>query len=171
MKSDDMRIHAMDMGSRRWGRVQQDGIADPYFQTHKPKGGAVCPDCHAFFTDGRWTWSKQATAGAEELCPACRRIRDRIPAGILTLSGAFVGRHKQEMLDIIRRQEILEKQQHPLNRIMEIGEEADKIVVETTDIHLPQRVGKACESAYDGELTMRHDQNSYFVRVDWRREN
>ena len=157
--------------NRRWGRAQQDGIGDPYIQTRKPEGSVVCPDCGAFYNDGRWTWSQYPTTGTEQPCPACRRIRDRIPAGILTLSGAFVAGHQRELLAIVHRQETLEKEEHPLNRIMEVKEVPAGIVIETTDIHLPQRIGKACHRAYKGELTTRYDQDAYFVRVDWSREH
>ena len=34
-----------------------------------------------------------------------------------------------------------EKREHPLNRIMAIEREGDALVVKTTDIHLPRRIG------------------------------
>jgi hypothetical protein len=38
-------------------------------------------------------------AGApEELCAACRRISDNLPAGIVPLRGDFAKEHKEEMI-------------------------------------------------------------------------
>lgn len=171
MKTENVNSFRTRAGNRRWGRAQQDGIGDPYIHVRKPEGRIVCPDCGAFYSDGRWTWSQYPTSGTEEPCPACRRIHDRIPAGILTLSGVFVSDHKRDLLDIIHRQEALEKQEHPLNRIMTVNETDDSIIIETTDIHLPPRIGKACHRAFKGELDTHYDQDAYFVRVDWARDH
>lgn len=35
----------------------------------------------------------------------------------------------------------------------------------TTDIHLPRRVGEAVERAYSGTLKTHFDEGNYFVRV------
>jgi len=42
-------------------------------------------------------------------------------------------------------------------------------VVPTTDIHLPQRIGRALERAYDAELDVRYGEDEYVVRVRWHR--
>ena len=44
------------------------------------------------------------------------------------------------------------------------------IVVTTTDIHLPRRIGHALEAAWDGELTTHYDEAGYFARVRWERQ-
>ena len=71
----------------------------------------------------------------------------------------------------IRNNESLEKQEHPLNRIMRIEERSDSIVITTTDIHIPHRIAEAIRDAYKGELEIRYDKEGYFARVEWRRES
>ena len=34
--------------------------------------------------------------------PACRRTEDRLPAGTLTLAGAFLAAHRAELLELVR---------------------------------------------------------------------
>jgi hypothetical protein len=56
-------------------------------------------------------------------------------------------------LSIWRNLEQAEKQEHPLNRIMTIErEEPDTLVITTTDVHLPRRIGTAIHHAFHGDL-------------------
>jgi NMD protein affecting ribosome stability and mRNA decay len=152
------------------GRAQQDHILDPYQRQRKLHDGTRCPQCGALYQDGRWQWTAMPQAVQEELCPACRRINDRFPAGIVNLRGAFARAHREELIRVARHQEEAEKAEHPLNRIMSIEEEPDGTVVNTTDIHLPRRIGEALERAFSGALDFRYEEDGYFVRVTWRRE-
>jgi hypothetical protein len=71
----------------------------------------------------------------------------------------------------VRNQEELEKGERPLHRVMDIEEEPGRIVVSTTDIHLPRRIGKAVHKAYKGDLDLRYEKETYFLRVNWTRES
>ncbi len=157
-------------GPRRWGRAQDRTITDPYKRTGKLAEPTVCPQCGAVYREGRWQWAERPHPAQEALCQACRRINDDYPAGIVTISGGFPKRHKDEILRIIRRQEAIEKPEHPLNRIIRISEEPERIVLTTTDIHLPRRIAEALKGAFDGELALDYDENGYFLRAEWRRD-
>jgi len=87
-----------------------------------------------------------------ELRPACRRIEDELPAGVVTLRGDFAREHKEEMIHLARHQEAAEKKEHPLNRIINIEESVEGIVITTTDIHLPRRIGEAIQRAFHGQI-------------------
>jgi NMD protein affecting ribosome stability and mRNA decay len=150
------------------GRAQQDHILDPYESRQKLHEGTVCPQCSAVYHDGRWQWVSRADAADEQLCAACRRINDKFPAGIVTLHGDFAREHKDEMLRLARHQEEAEKKEHPLDRIMSIDEDAEGIVINTTDIHLPRRIGEAVKRAFHGEIDAHFEEDGYFVRVNWR---
>jgi len=158
-------------GPRRWGRAQSRSSTDPYKSTKKPHEPTACPQCGAVYHAGHWRWIERPADAHEDLCPACHRVNDEYPAGEVTLSGPFVTQHRDEILHIIRHQEELEKPEHPLNRIMKIDNTGEEIVVTTTEIHLPRRIGEALKSAFDGELEFNYDEDGYFLRVGWRRDD
>ena len=150
------------------GHAQQGHVLDPYQGRKKPAVGTVCPDCGAVYDKGRWQWSpKPDRPSHEELCAACKRIRDKLPAGVVTLRGEAALLHKQELLHLAQHQEEAEKSEHPLNRIMGVKEDSGGIIIETTDIHLPRRIGEAVRRAFHGELESHFEQDGYFVRVTW----
>jgi NMD protein affecting ribosome stability and mRNA decay len=106
----------------------------------------------------------------EELCPACRRIKDEFPTGVVTLRGDFARVHKDEMVSLALHQEAAEKKEHPFNRIINIEESVEGIVITTTDIHLPRRIGEAIQRAFHGQIDDIFDKGGYFVRVNWTRD-
>lgn len=158
-------------GRRRFGRGQWDHILDPYKRVEKLHEPTVCPQCGAVYDRGRWHWAPRPVDAHEELCQACHRINDKYPAGVVTLTGSIVQQHTADIVGLAHHQEQAEKKEHPLNRIMSIEETANNVVINTTDIHLPMRIGKAIKGAFHGELADHFDEHGYFVRVNWHREN
>jgi hypothetical protein len=158
-------------GRRIFGRAQDDPIHDPYQLRHKPHEPTFCPGCGAIYHHGRWQWGVAPPDAAEERCPACHRIADDLPAGIVSALGSFALDHAGEILALARNEEAAEKAEHPLNRIMAIKNVDDGIEIRTTDIHLPHRFATALQRAFRGELTTHFDEAGYFVRIDWRRSN
>jgi NMD protein affecting ribosome stability and mRNA decay len=157
---------------QRRDRLMHEHIHDTYKIRRKLPEPAVCPECRAIYHHGRWQWADSWPYQAhQEVCPACHRIKDHYPAGILTLTGAFVQKHKAELLDRVRHLEAEEKKQHPLGRIMGIEEHPAAVVITTTDIHLPHRIGHALHAAFGGDLDYRYEEETYFIRVNWKREN
>ena len=157
------------LGRRRIaGRAQNDRILDPYQTQQKLHEPTACPQCGAVYHHGRWQWGERPADAHQSPCPACRRIAENFPAGIVTLHGDFARRHKEEITGLARHEEAAEKGEHPLNRIASIAETADGLVINTTDIHLPRRLGEALKRAFHGSVDMHFDDAAYFVRVDWR---
>jgi len=158
--------HGRTSGRRIFGRAQNDGILDPYEAQHKPLGPAACPQCQAAYHRGRWQWREAAEGAHPHLCPACRRISEQLPAGLVTLH-RLPTRLTDQVIGLVRHEEAAEKGEHPLNRVIAIEEEHGDLLVSTTDIHLPRRIGEALKRAYHGELAMHFDDSAYFARVDW----
>jgi len=168
-----MKTKDIPHSEARQDRLIRERVHDPYKARLKMSDPAVCPDCNAVYENGRWHWGETPTGAAETTCQACQRIQDQYPAGELTLRGDFLWQHRSEILHLARNQEDLEKGEHPLHRIMAMSElpEDRAVVVTTTDIHLPRRIGEAVHHAYQGDFDFRYDDEGYFLRASWSRES
>lgn len=158
-----------------WTRPRQAVIADTGHDSYRDREHfpepTVCTGCHAVFEEGRWTWAKPSKAADERVCPACRRIADDYPAGFLTLSGSFLDEHRTDILNLIENEANAESREHPLHRIMDMeDDEAGGLLVRTTDVHLPRRIGEALHGAFHGELDYEYLEDETVVRVTWQRE-
>lgn len=157
-----------------WRPLERDELRDELVHdTYKSKKKLAepmrCPDCNAVYRGGRWTWSTAPARANEAVCPACHRVRDRFPAGYVTLKGGFLASHREEILHLLRNREAHEKKEHPLERIMAIEDVQDGILVTTTDTHLARNLGEALQSAYRGELDYHYNKGENLLRVLWSR--
>ncbi len=148
-------------------QLLQEQVHDAYKSKGKLPEPTLCPDCGAVYHDGRWQWLPKPSGAHESYCPACHRIRDRFPAGYVTLSGKFFSEHEQEILQQIRNHEAKEKASHPLQRIMDIEKTEHGSMVTTTDIHLARGIGDALHHAYQGSLEFHYNPEQNLLRVSW----
>jgi len=157
-----------------WRPLRREELRDErVHDTYKSKGKLAeptrCPECGAVYHSGRWQWGLAADGAAQELCPACHRMRDHFPAGYVTVSGEFFAAHRDELLRLAHRREAHEKSEHPLERIMSIKDVEDGVLISTTGIHLARDIGEAVFSAYKGELEYHYNKEENLLRVQWRR--
>lgn len=166
--SDSQKPHDIQ-SPRRQDRLLRELEHDPYHSKHKLKEPTRCPECGAVYHKGHWSRG-QAPAGAhEQLCPACQRIHDRVPAAFLHLSGPFFDEHRQEILQLVRHYQQKEEKEHPLKRIMQIAENAGETEITFTDAHLARGIGEAIHHAYQGELDYQYNKGEILLRVRWSR--
>ncbi len=142
---------------------------DPYEPRGKYTEPTRCPRCGAVYDHGRWQWATAPPGSRVGDCPACRRTRDQLAAGLITLEGPFVAAHAAELIRIARNAAEREQAEHPMHRIMHIEQHAARIEISTTDIHLPQRIGEAVKRAHRGTLRIRYASDEYSARADWNR--
>jgi hypothetical protein len=155
-------------GMRQNQRIFDDKRHDPYQAAGKYAEPTVCPDCRAIFHAGHWQWGSAPEGAHQTRCPACRRIHEKLPAGWLTLSGAQFNQHRADVLAHLHKVAAREREEHPLNRVMEIEEGRDEVVVTTTDIHTPQRIAEALKRQYRADFDLHYGHDEYSVRVTWR---
>jgi NMD protein affecting ribosome stability and mRNA decay len=158
-------------GHGRRDRMIKENVHDPYMTRSKPPEPTVCPECSVVFSRGRWQWLSEVPDPAnEELCPACQRMHDRVPAGFLTLSGDFFVQHRDEIIRLVKNKTESEKARHPMKRIMGVQDQEDgSTVITFTDVHLPRGVGEAIAHAYEGDLDIHYTEEAGIVRVYWTR--
>lgn len=153
----------------RRDKLIQERVHDTYKARGKLPEPTVCPDCNAVHHKGRWQWLPRPEQAYEQACPACHRIRDRFPAGYVTLSGSFLGLHRDEILNLVRHHGEREAGGHPLERIIAVEPHNGGMLVTTTGIHLARSLGEALESAYQGHLEFHYNDAQNLLRVDWQR--
>jgi hypothetical protein len=162
------RFHPLGAPVRGAGVIVEDEH-DAYRQGAKPPEPTVCPECRAVFHGGRWQWLDSPAGAHEDLCPACRRVRDRFPAGFLTLSGNFLREHRDEVMALLGNRAERARSEHPLQRLMAIEDRDGAVLVTTTDTHLARNLGTALHDAYRGELKFHYEQGQELLRVHWER--
>jgi hypothetical protein len=88
---------------------------------------------------------------------------------VVNIKGAFFEAHADEIINLIKNQEKLEKERHPLERLMAIKRPGRSLRIETTGMHMARRLGDALEAAYQGNLDIEYLKGQYKVRVRWER--
>jgi NMD protein affecting ribosome stability and mRNA decay len=153
----------------RKDRLLKEKRHDVYQERHKWPESTRCSECGALFVKGRWTWQEAPATSHPTLCPACRRIADRYPAGYVEITGAFFPEHRTEILNLLHNVEKQEKSEHPLERIMAITTVDNYPLITTTGLHLARRLGEALAQAYKGELSVQYAEAEDCIRVYWQR--
>ena len=156
---------------RRYHRLSTEKEHDTYRSRRKRRAPAICSKCGALFLNGRWTWKTAPQVVAKTTCPACRRIVDNCPAGLIDLEGDFLNIHRTEILHLMLRVGRREQAAHPLERIMAINTEGCHISVTTTGVHIANRIAKAISRSYHGDLKVQFPEAETCVRVHWSRMN
>ncbi|MBI2470686.1 MAG: ATPase [Planctomycetes bacterium] len=152
---------------------------DPYMPP-KGKGLAgitICKDCTAVYQNKKWFLDAKLYEQKKKLkdinlviCPACKKTKENVPNGVVTLKGDFLKQHKQEILNLIHNEDARSKTYNPLKRIMKINEKKGEIEILTTSAKLAQRIGSILFKAYSGEVEYKKHENAKFMRVEWRRD-
>ncbi len=150
-------------------QLLQELVHDSYRSDRKPREPARCPECGACFKKGRWSWEACSGAAHDHLCPACQRIRDRFPAGYVSLAGPFLQQHVDEIRGLVRHCEEDEKARHPLQRIMAIEPADGGLLITTTDVHLARAIAERVHDAYQGTLEFSYNKDDNLLRASWSR--
>lgn len=170
---------AIRKGAKEYGVSYKKKTAskDPYI----PKAAApvsICTDCRAVYMNKRWYADNGVyesvikTRGSTEIvCPACRKIRDNFPGGVLTLKGAAGAAFRDDLMKLIKNEEHRARGINPLERVMSVEENGrGDIIINTTNEKLAQRLGRAVKKAFHGDVTYRWSHDNKLVRVDWEGE-
>jgi len=157
-------------------RKNVDRTDDPYIPRKGTPETGVCPECHAINRKKRWyadeaEYAVLARSGALlRRCPACRKIADGFPSGVVSLRGRFLRVHREELLTVARNEERRARGNNPLERIMEVREGNGVVEILTTDGKLAQRIGREIRKAFHGALEYKWSEDADLLRVNWARD-
>lgn len=149
---------------------------DVYLPKAGLKDTAVCKKCALVYHDKRWVLDEQKgkelladTSVGSGICPACRRMADNNPAGVVIFTGEYFSEHENEILNLLNHIEAKSRTKNPLGRIMEISQEGKVLTVTTTEDKLAQKLGREVFKAHKGELHYSWSHEEGVVRVSWKR--
>ena len=141
---------------------------------------ATCTRCGAIYCERRW---RSATIARESgkpkpwrpanyvLCPACKQQQEGLPSGFVYLDGAFLAAHREEVERLLRNETERAAANNPLARIMSLlPDKKGRLTVTTTTEHLAERLGRALERAFDGEVRFDFSHENKLARVYWHRD-
>lgn len=159
-------------------RKNVDRETDPYIPQKSPSEVGACPECHAIRRNKRWypggedfaVLARKSGSFVPERCPACRKIADDFPSGVVLLQGGFLREHREEILKLVRNEEKRAMGINPLERIISVTDRTDGMEITTTDEKLAQRIGRQVRKACGGSVAYKWSEDSKLLRVDWIRE-
>jgi NMD protein affecting ribosome stability and mRNA decay len=159
-------------------RRNVEAFEDPYKDEEHLPERSVCRRCGDIYMSGRWYNPDQVPDRPNHTqheanmvnCPACRKLRDHLPSGVLRLTGQFVMDHREEILNLIRNQAHKADSVNPMERVMTIEAQPDGMELTTTNEKLAQRIGRAMHKAYSGALEYKWSEDNRLARVNWHRD-
>ncbi len=148
---------------------------DPYAMLRAPKGPVICRTCKAVYAKKRWVVDKAAARKLaasprthQLVCPACQKIRDRYPEGIVTLTWSGLKGREKEIRRLIGHVEARAVSVNPLERVMKVVRRRNEMEVQTTNDRLAQRIGRELVRAYQGTVKYTWAHRDMLLRVVWR---
>lgn len=147
---------------------------DPYEMFKAPKGPVICRTCKAIYANKRWRIDSDearklaASRDTQKIvCPACQKIKDDYPEGIVTLTWSDLREHETEIRGLIANVEERALSVNPLERVIKITRLKKDLEVKTTNDRLAQRIGRELVRAYKGKAEYKWAHRDMLVRVIW----
>ncbi len=138
-------------------------------------GVSICPTCQAVWEHKRWRIADEAfvrlvaAAGvAQRTCPACKQIAGRQFDAHLVLEGELLESRRDEVVHLILATERELRRDNPMFRLAAVVPGQEALEVWTIGTHLAERLGRAIERAFGGELTVHHDRGDGPMQLHWR---
>ena len=157
-------------------RRNLDTFADPYLSDRTETEISLCGACGAVYRNKRWYREMKLTEVQKAevnkvVCPACKKIADGLPGGVVTLEGTFLRKHKEEILHLIYNEEKKARTFNPLERIMQIHDDRNgSLEITTTTEKLAQRIARTVHKACAGEVEYKWSEDVKLIRAYWRRD-
>jgi len=149
---------------------------DPYMPDAGLKEPALCQTCQAIYRQKRWQLDPELASRLADdpaiqwvNCPACQKVAERYPEGILTLRGNYLWNHEAEIRNILDNAVTRFSTRNPLERIIRVQRSEDALVIETTDTKLAEQLGRLLQKAHSGDLQIDWQGSPRVCRVQWER--
>jgi len=123
----------------------------------------ICQNCLAIHDGKKWmkNMEKKEKIGDRELkkvlCEACKRKRDKIVYGIVYLEGPVLKERRDEIMQMIKKEEEIESSHNHLSQVLSIDADEDKMTITTINQWLALHLGKQFQKTFKGRLDIERD--------------
>jgi len=132
-----------------------------------------CPGCGIVYYHKSWHHALEDwrhLKGDERikfvLCPACLMIKGKKFEGELTVSGLATRKLKEEIRGALENSGKLAFRRDPLDRIIEIEEKGNRLIVRTTENQLAVKLAKKIKLTFGGKMTVSHSREEDVIRAE-----
>jgi|Deesub1362B_J571_1020462.scaffolds.fasta_scaffold00043_64 NMD protein affecting ribosome stability and mRNA decay len=161
------------MGKGKDTRKYREKLKDPYMDKNSYRDPTICPGCGLIFHQKRWLKDEKIAHRLKDQgvefnrkdCPACRKIKDNYPLGILEIEAEYVKTKREELKNLITNVTEREEWRNPLERIMKLNFDEKRLYIETTTEHLAKKIGNSVRKAFGGELKITFSDKQKLIRV------
>ena len=160
--------------SDKRGRVRTS--LDPFVSDQGLPEPTLCRGCHAIFQHKRWVSDADLYRELKTdpdahwvTCPACKKIAEGYPEGILTLRGDYLWEHETEIANLLSNEESKAAHNNPQERVIRQLREGDELIIETTEQRLAEHLGRVLHRAHHGQLKIDWEGGPEICRVYWER--
>lgn len=132
----------------------------------------VCKRCGIILHRGRWQKNdalvkehKKLNQLTLTLCSACRKEKEGVVEGVLTIDRAIFDSSAKEIQSEIRNIANLENNRDPFKRIIGLNLTKDKVVVNTLTKELAVTIGRHLKNSRKGKLEIHYSPHEDFAEV------
>lgn len=160
---------------------------DAYRTKDKSRSGSQCIQCGAVTIRGRWYPAKEAlahsTAGrkrkvsghrnrhaqkrAEDLCPACRQLKEHHASGVVEIQGERWKEFGDQIEETIFNTEEIARVRNDQHRILWTRTTRNTAKYYVTLPELARQIGRVLNRAFKGKVEYRRSTEEPFLRVVW----
>lgn len=119
----------------------------------------ICKNCQALYDRLKWVFNQKLYEKYKDdketekiLCPACKRLKDKVVAGILYLEGEVLLTKKEEIRNFIHNEIKKALANNFMSRILRMEDEGHKITIYSIDAPLVLYLGRRFKRVFHGHL-------------------
>jgi len=132
----------------------------------------ICPQCGCVYFDKSWHHSleqdfkrlKETKNIQFRICPACQMIKDKKYEGEITLE-AVPKEFEEDIKNLAKNYGKRAIEADPMDRIIKITQEKEKIRILTTENQLAVRIAKKIKQSFGGEIKISYSHQEDTVRI------
>lgn len=159
---------------------------DPYRTKDKSRAGSQCRNCGVINVRGRWYPPEEVhprgsrkrkvsehrnkhakTGGTDDLCPACRQLKERYASGVVEIHGTRWKELAEQIDETIRNTERIARVRNDQHRILWTRQWRNTMKYYVTLPELARQIGRTLNRSFKGVVEYERSTEEPYLRVVW----